>query len=154
MSDKGRLEVDDIVMWLEWSKSWWQKTKNPLHVWRAFAICLNAEPRLAIPDWCLPYLADGAANIDTLMRGHDFRGERPQLTPQKACTLTAEALGFVRQGKKSAFAEIKEDSSLQLHALNAELGQDALGNIMRERNVSDDRAARLLSKGKRLTRLR
>jgi len=154
MSDISEPEGEGIAMFLEWSESWWTKTNNPLHVWRVVAICLNAEPRLAIPDWCLPYLADAAANIDTLMRGRDFRGERPQLTPQKACTLAAEALGFVRQGKKSAFAEIKEDTALQRHALNAELGCDALADIRQERNVSGDRAARLLSRGKRLTRLR
>jgi hypothetical protein len=154
MSDISEPEGGGIAMRLEWSESWWTKTKNPLHVWRVVAICLNAEPRLPIPDWCLPYLADATANIDTLMGGRDFRGARPQLTPQKASILTAEALGFVRQGKKSAFAEIRDDSSLQMHALNAERGLDALAEIKQERNVSDDRAARLLSKGKRLTRLR
>jgi hypothetical protein len=154
MNGASEPEAERIAMWLEWSESWWTKTNNPLHVWRVVAICLNAEPRLAIPDWCLPYLADAAANIGTLMRGQDFRGERPQLTPQKACTLAAEALSFVRQGKKSAVAEIRDDSSLQMHALNAERGLDALAEIKQERNVSDDRAARLLSRGKRLTRLR
>jgi hypothetical protein len=140
-------------MWLEWSESWWQKTKNPLHVWRAVAICLNAEPKLSIPDWCLPYLADAAANIETMMCGYDFRGERPRLKPEQAHELTAHALGFSRQGKKNAFAELVDESSLHRYALDAERGIDALGAIKQERNVSDDRAARLLARGKKLGRI-
>ena len=143
------------AMWLDWSEHWWSKTSNPLHIWR---VCLNSDPPLSIPEWCLPYLAKSAGNIEELMSGRDFRGDRPKVSPSDAHALIPEALEFSRQGKKSAFTEIADSSSLQRRAMDAAWGgaraHDAVEAIKKERSITDDRARRLLAKGKRLARLR
>ncbi len=141
-------------MWLNWSEHWWKETANPLHVWRALAFCLNSDPPLPTPDWCLPYLAKSAASIESLMCGRDFRNDHPRISPTEAHALTAEALEFSRQGKKSAFTEIAESSGLQRHAMDAALGHDAVEAIRKERSVTEERARRLLAKGQRLARQR
>jgi hypothetical protein len=139
---------------IKWSEDWWKKTKNPLHVWRAIAICLNADPPASIPNWCLPYLASAASNINSLTLGWDFRDDHPRVSPAEAYALTTAALGLGKQGKKSSFTSVREDADSQLHALDAELGRnDVIKSIAKERSISKDRAARRLAHGKRLARL-
>jgi len=145
---------DEALMWIEWSEHWFKLDNNPLHVWRAIDWCLNSEPPQPIPDWCLPYLAGAATSITRLMAGQDIGEDRQAITPSQALDRSREALGFSRQGKKNAFAEIMEASTLQRHALDAERGQDAVKAIEGERSVSEDRAKRLLEKGRKISRLR
>jgi hypothetical protein len=145
---------EEASMWLDWSEIWFKQDKNPLHVWRAIDWCLNSQPPQPIPDWCLPYLAGAATNITRLMAGQDIGEDRQAVTPSQALDRSREALGFSRQGKKNAFAEIIEMSVLHRHALDAERGHDAVKAIEGERSVSTDRAKRLLEKGRKIGRLR
>jgi len=146
-------QAADIAMWLDWSEDWWKKTNNPLYVWRVVAICLNATPRVPIPDWCLPYLATAAGNINNLTSGRDFRGERERVSPDQAHALAVEALGLSSQGKKNAFARVAEDAQDQRHARNAGFGHDAVAAIEKARSVTPEHARRRLQRGKRLARL-
>jgi hypothetical protein len=97
----SELSADDALR-LTVSENWWKKTGNPLHVWRVVSICLNADPPRPIPDWCIPYLAGTARNIDVLTRGHDFRDDHPAVSPNQAHSLVAQAMGLSRQGQKNA----------------------------------------------------
>jgi hypothetical protein len=89
-----------------------QKTGNPLSVWRAILLSTqdNATGRTSeIPDWCVRYLADVAASLLRLAAGEDFRRpvapnkQRSELTkallsPEDAVVLLPAALGLSRPG--------------------------------------------------------
>jgi hypothetical protein len=149
MSDR----LADDTNLIEWSENWWVKTANPLFVWKALAVCLNAHPPLPIPSWCMPYLATTAHNLNSLAKGQDFREDQPPVSGDQAYALTTAALGLGSQGKKNAFAEVDETHRLQRHAMAAARGHDAIEAIKKERGITEERARRLLAKGKRLARL-
>jgi hypothetical protein len=141
--------------WLDWRKSWWDRDRNPLHAWAAISICLSAVPVIPLPEWCAQYLAMTAKNLESLMRGQDFRDAQTTVTPNHAHELTAAALGFSSQGKKNVFARISDANNLSVHASRAEFSQDntnAVSAIQRKRNIEPDSARRLLREGRKMTR--
>ncbi|WP_428487220.1 hypothetical protein [Rhodopila sp.] len=139
------------AMWIDQSETWWRETGNSLHVWRALAYCLNADPPLPIPAWCLPYLAQTTRNIERLASGWDFQGDAP-VDPDKALARVPHAMGLSRQGKKNAFIQMADHGHDDRHGLDADRGHNAVEAITKERNISPERARRRLAQTKRIAR--
>jgi hypothetical protein len=95
------------------TQRWHERRKNPLYVWEAITRCLEADEPL--PDWCLAYLRDTAANLHSLACGVDFRERQEaglaikKISPEQAVKLIANALGLSKQGKRNAFASLLVD---------------------------------------------
>ncbi len=137
----------DREWWLEWAEHWWRLDQNPLHAWRAIDCCLNTNPPLPLPVWCLPYLADAARKMTMLTGGQDFEsGER--IDDEQALDRVRSALSLSRQGKKNAFLTVREVSQLSKHVLK---GEDAVHIIQQEKSVTLDRAKRLVKVGESYT---
>jgi hypothetical protein len=100
------------------TQRWYEQTKNPLYVWEAIAWCLHADEQRSLPDWCLAYLRDTAANLHSLACGVDFRDPAKKITSDQAFKLTSNALSLARQGKKNAFASQRRDGDNMRAALD------------------------------------
>jgi hypothetical protein len=94
---------------LDRTQNWYEQTKNPLYVWETIAWCLGADEPPSLPDWCLAYLRDTAANLHCLACGVDFRDPAKEISSDQAFKLTSNALSLSRQGKKNAFASLRVD---------------------------------------------
>jgi hypothetical protein len=132
---------------VEACERWWRQTNNPLYVWEAIA--LSRDALAPIPDWCLPYIKGVAVNITDL----SWAASRGEVAADRACGKVAEKLGLVRPRSKNAFARILDDKDVAKAALDSERGHQRHGAIeaLREqRSIDEDRAARLLNRGKRL----
>ena len=174
-------EADDphlLGIWLPALQRWHEQTGNPLYVWQALARCLNATPPAQIPDWCIPYLAKAANNIALLSWGKDFRDDSlaRTATPDEAKTLTGEALNLWRAKSKTAFAKAADDAQaaraamdyddaaertargrMILYMKNGQAGEppqpaDVRNQFKQQTNVDDDRAGRVLRRGRQLYR--
>jgi hypothetical protein len=133
---------------------WHAETNNPLYAWEAIACCLNADDPIPIPDWCLDYLRSASINIFRLSRHQDFRvpdSPAGKLSTEQVIKLIPEALALSKQGH-SAFASLLKDRDIMRDA-NSVLfyGEGAIDEVETRRNVSKDRAKRIVAKGKRLT---
>jgi hypothetical protein len=127
----------------------WKQTGNPLYVCEAVALSLTADPPVAIPHWCLPYLAEAMHNLTQLAWGIDFRsGER--LSPPSAAKLVSRALGLSRQGSKSAFHRVADDRQDQRAALDDRYNRGRGGQISAERTITPRRARRRIKRGSEL----
>ncbi len=174
-ADAGARKLDpDLAMWLASLERWWKQTSNPLHVWEAIARCLNADPPVPIPEWCLPYLADVARNITDLK----WQVARRRMPHEQAAKRVGGALRVVRQGA-NAFAQVQKDSDAMRYALDAEhepkkggdfvtlvVGQESVSTttetwagrtvrgIKADRNVETDHAVKaMLRRGRKLVGL-
>src|SRR5271165_1172978 len=98
-ADRPEAESSYFDQRLASCKRWWEVTKNPLYIWEAIAWSRGNLPPAPIPDWCLPYLGE-AAKMITDLHWATVRGG----CPADAYKKVPEKLGFVRQGKKNAFA--------------------------------------------------
>jgi hypothetical protein len=132
----------------------YDETKNPLYAWEAIVCCLLADNPLTIPDWCLNYLRETAANIYRLSCGRDFRHPESKLSTDRAFELVAEALSLSKQGKRNAFAALLKDQDDQ-RDINSVMfyGEGMFEQIAERRNVTKDRAKRIVAaRGKSLLR--
>jgi hypothetical protein len=137
---------------LRFVESWWKKTKNPLYAWEAIFLCLCAEPREPIPEWCLPYLAQTAQNLTRL--AWDSSRPKGDLQRRSACKLVPKALGLVSQGAKSAFAKTADDGIVMRAALDTDRGGQETDRLATKRNISKERATRIIKRGAKLISLR
>jgi hypothetical protein len=137
---------------------WYDETQNPLYAWEAIAKCLHRDDPPAIPDWCVPYLRDVANNIFELTRHRDFRRRgAKKLSHTGATRLVAEALRLVRRGSRNAFSSLANDQNdmRDANSVSWKFGPDPMAEIAAaRRSVSQDRAQRIVSRGKRLHRTR
>jgi hypothetical protein len=148
---EGREETLDRL------RRWYERTANPLYAWEAVARCLHADNPPAIPDWCLPCVRDAASNLLELSRGRDFRPGSPpsqgKLSTDQAMKLVASALSLSKQGQKNAFAKMRGDRQTMTD-FNTYWFYDesaaVLDRIAVIRNVTRDRARRVVTKGKKL----
>jgi hypothetical protein len=131
-------------------RRWYRQTLNPLYAWEAIARCLiNDNPPL-IPDWCLDYLRSAAINLTNLSFGTDFRTHH-RVSADQAIELAAAALSLSRQGKLNAFAALLKDRDAVRDANTVDFfGAGRLQEIAGRRNISKDRAQRIIKKGRRL----
>jgi hypothetical protein len=131
-------------------RHWYQQTSNPLYVWEAISRCLiNDNPPL-IPEWCLDYLRSAAINLTNLGWGNDFRSRR-RVSADHAIELVAGALLLTERGKRNAFASLLKDRDAMRDANTIEFGgSHRLGEIADRRNVTTDRAQRIVATGRRL----
>jgi hypothetical protein len=167
-----------LNLWLPALQRWHEETGNPLYVWQALARCLNAQPPAPIPPWCSPYLADAANNMALLSWGKDFRDKtlERRISPDDAKKLVGEALSLWKPKTKNAFARLADDAlasrtaldfddaaemaergRLILHVRNGEVGDsptpaDVRERLMRQANVAEDRADRVIRGGRGLSR--
>ena len=123
---------------------WWVESANPLYVWEAIAFCLNADPPRSIPDWCLPVLAETAANITDLA----WACGQGRMKHDNAADKLKKATGLVRQGK-NCFRQLAGDAQAQHAALDETYGHDAAKALEDERSITHDRARRILVDGYR-----
>jgi hypothetical protein len=132
-------------------KRQYEQTKNPLYVWEAISCCLRADEQRSLPDWCLAYLRDTAANLYGLACGVDFRepGKNINISSDQALKLTARALSISKQGKRNAFASLRFDCTDMRHALTAHYyGPDAgVSDIERSRSTTREAARRRIARG-------
>jgi hypothetical protein len=142
-------EVDEA---LYRTRRWYEQTKNPLYVWEAITWCLNSGDERPLPDWCLEYLRNIAANLCRLSCGVDFRERSKRISPDAASKLVAGALFLSRQGKRNAFKSLAND----LDDMRSELDEVYYGpetstsRIERLRGVTRKSARRRALRGKRL----
>jgi hypothetical protein len=142
---------------LEW---WWRETDNPVYAIQAIALCLNVDPRLPIPEWCLPYLAVAMRGLADLSRS-TVRGE---ITPAEACETAPKALRLWSQGKKNVFKRALEDAQLmkvaqddqrRIHLALVDQKEDRDGRRLarlagESRYTTVDRLQRRIRRGRRL----
>ena len=120
-------------------RRWYEIADNPLYVWEAIAVCLDADEQIALPKWCVDYLRRTAANIYKLYCGRDFRSSvtpLPKISPDRALKLVPNALSFVRQGKRNAFASTSVDREDMSAAIGEIHGFGHADKIERKRSVS------------------
>jgi hypothetical protein len=129
-------------------RHWHRVTGNPLYAWEAIALCLHRDDPPAVPDWCVPCLREAAGAIFDLTRRRDLSGKQ-------ATASVAAALGLVSQGKKNAFARMADDRAAMKDANTIlwKMGSNPLSRVADQRNISRDRAGRIVSHGKRLHRV-
>jgi hypothetical protein len=157
-SDQRGVSADDLqqarLQALQRLQRWYRLTKNPLFVWETIAHCLHDDASPEIPPWCLDYLRSAATNLFDLSRRKDFRiPDSPafRLSTHQALKLVPEALSLSKRGKRNAFASLLEDRDTARDANRYLIyGKSSLEQIQKQRNVSLDRAQRIVSKGKRL----
>jgi hypothetical protein len=142
----------DLELRLPSIERWSSETKNPVYAWEAIASCLGADPPVPIPEWCLPYLAETARNLTSLARRHDFRADKPAISPDQAHSLVPEALGISRQGQKNAFRRTFDEGQEMRAALDTSLGVTAETAIKTRlnRTLSPERQRQIIRRGKRL----
>ena len=136
----------------------YEQTKNPLYVWEAIAWCLKADEPQSLPDWCLAYLRDTAANLHSLACGVDFRERQEagsaikKISPQQAVKLIANALCLSKQRKRNAFASLRVDRD-DTHAWldDHHYWRDAgVPEVQMLRNLTPESARRRIARGKLL----
>lgn len=143
-------------------RHWYEQTQNPLYVWEAIAEGLNADEP-SIPDWCIPYLREAAVNLTHLAASvRDIR-EDEGASSDHAMQSVSQALSLSRQGKRNAFANLpidRRDADEAWHSLTDHpiiapfIHKLGLKWIEEKRNVSRDRAQRIIARGTSLLRLR
>jgi hypothetical protein len=142
--------ADEFVeMHIEACERGWRVTGNPLCVWEAIAWARNADPPAPVPEWCLAYLGEAAIAL-TDRAWAVSRGEAPA---DKAYHEVPRMFGFVRQGKKNAFAAMADDADAVMVALDKRLyadGNAALVARRTGRNLSPERARKVASRGRKI----
>ena len=137
--------------YLEARERWWQHTKNPLYIWEAIALTLNASPPVPIPDWCIPYLREAATRITNL----SWAVSRGEVEANRAYRQVSVKLDLGRQGKKNAFSAMTEDA-VSMHVasdkrVHADANVDLVKRRRRERqNISPERARAIARHGRKL----
>lgn len=150
-------------------ESQYDKTKNPLYVWKALA-ALDTQTRLRdehfgvphtdlrpIPVWCIQYLMQVAQRISTLTLFLDERIQpqdphevwkwiaNPSLTPAEAAARLSEALGI----DWTSFTKLRTDDKqtevfLDLAGLRADglSSKEAMRQVMEKHGIADERTVR------------
>jgi hypothetical protein len=131
MTDEvGPDHIDFTEAHLEFLRSCYSKTANPVFAWMAIHWCRNGTmPPSPLPDWCIDRLAETAGRINALMRpvphvetfddmaitsfGSIGKGAGRAPSTPKASKILA-ALGFTAKGK-NAF----KDAASKLRAWRA-----------------------------------
>jgi hypothetical protein len=136
------------------TQRWYEQTKNPLYVWEAIAWCLGTDEHRSIPDWCLDYLRDTAANLHCLACGVDFRERQEagsaikKISPNQAVKLIANALSLSSQGKRNAFASLRVDQENSRAWLDEHYYGLGVSKIQMLRNTTRESARRMIARGK------
>jgi hypothetical protein len=136
------------------TQRWYEQTK----IWEAIAWCLHADEQRSLPDWCLAYLRDTAANLHSLACGVDFRERQEagsaikKISPKQAVKLTANARSLSKQRKRNAFASLRVDrDDTRAWLDDHHYGRDAgAPEIQMLRNLTPESARRRIARGKRL----
>lgn len=139
--------------WVSFLERVWTETRNPLAVWEAIDRCLNSKPPMAIPQWCLQYLAKAASGLTDLAWGRGPGGERLAPDGREALKATPIALGLGgRRGKKNAFRAYAEDEAAMRDASEGLSGRSyrvSKGEV-RAHKVGIDRSRRLKRRAERV----
>jgi len=119
---------------------WWRLRDNPLYAWEAISLSLSSKPPEPIPEWCLPYLRDAAAQIANL----SWRVGRGELDSETANDLVPKALQFVTgvKGQKNAFARVADDRQLMKASLSEGYGLGGAQELAKQRNIEEETARR------------
>lgn len=151
-------------------------TRNPLYVWEAVRHCHHPNHPQPYPEWVRTYLHATAEDLCALgmlrnpntypvrqpaesedqhfARYRQWLAE-PDLKPRVALSLTARALGLVRDGW-NAFQRFHANAGDRSTALDFDLRHDqtkqqALDKIMLERGLGEERSARRrIARGRKL----
>jgi hypothetical protein len=108
------VERDQVVRriaahWVDVGAREYARTKNPVHVWRAYAECRTAG--LALPTWVVEYL-------DTIALTFARWSSAGQPVPRDLPVAIAKTLGMLRgRGEASVFGDFKDTMSLGLAAV-------------------------------------
>lgn len=172
-------ETPSTLDMLPWLESWWEQSDhNPLYAWEAMARCMASG--IPLPPWAHDYFRDASQKMASLGWGRDFRQEdAPRIGPDEAKALVGEALGLWRPKAKNAFARRAEDAKTARAALDerdeADRGRrngrtiiyakngvptdppkpgDARQSVAASENVTDDRAGRIVSRGRGFIKLK
>jgi hypothetical protein len=139
--------MDDIDMWLTYLERWWGESRNPLYVWEA--VMRSTAARRPIPDWCLPCLAETAANIT----GLGWACAQRRISHERAAAMLPKATGLVRQGV-NCFRQLASDARANRAAQDETHGQVVTETLMAERSVEREQARKILARGYRFLGLR
>jgi hypothetical protein len=125
-----------VVRGVGWhSEKLWRETGNCLLVWSEIHRCLHARPPEPLPAWCLEFLAEVSADLVAI---------NPELSANARHGAVLRAVGFGGQGKAgphTRFAELKDSINGVFHTPE---------QLMRARNISRERALRMLAGLRRL----
>lgn len=129
--------MDREAHWIANDRRLREQTGSAHYVWRALLPCITGK--IAIPDWCVDYLATPACNLFELAHGLDFcehivpragesdgdfgprlaeRHEHREISHQRTMELVPQALLLSGPGK-SAFRDFESDASKMLDAMVA-----------------------------------
>ncbi len=152
----GAEDRPDLHLRLRYLEHWWKLTENPLYAWEAIAFSLDAEPPVAIPAWCLPYLAEAARSITQMAWSYSKTLQKASIKDvaelgkvelEGIKRLLPSKLRLIEERKKNAFSQSFEDGRNARAALDTEYG---FAQRVPPRPTSDARTARLLARGRKL----
>lgn len=90
----------------------YEETSNPLLAWRVVqeyaGLAKHYRLPVSFPPWCADYLAQVSFALGQLSAPSSLDNPAPAVSPQKARTSVAEALGLVRRGRSHFHASARE----------------------------------------------
>lgn len=125
----------------------WKRTGNPLFVFVAIHRCLNLRPSIALPSWCLEYLAAAASTAHELFLDTETPAD-------EAHRRMLKALGFGQdRGERNPFVTLRTaldgmHDAVEVHGTPPSARGKVVGEIASRRNRTEGRQRKVLAEAR------